>query len=300
MGWRFRKSVTLLPGVRVNFGLHSTSLSLGGKGFRTTYSSTGRVTRSVGIPGTGLSYVSSSNSRRNRSSNRNSFGGNQRSAPSIQSIPELANQANFNNPARQPIIKGYEEFAEEIQAIYRFADSPIDWKHILLSENDPSIPNFQYFKDRVDNILNGDIDTYFEVITDVNPLDDLLQYGSKFECGTDDPRLIGIHFEVNSKAVLESAHHLLHAEYNSLLQDYVCGCSIRIARDMFALLPLRYVLVDASNDGIDILSVKFSREETCSQDYSRLDASEFIEKFEHRMDFDDNNGFHAISPIDLK
>ena len=65
MGWRYRKSVTLFPGVRVNFGLRSSSISIGGRGFRTTYSSTGRVTHSVGIPGTGLSYVtSSSNSSR--------------------------------------------------------------------------------------------------------------------------------------------------------------------------------------------------------------------------------------------
>ena len=57
MGLRFRKSIKLAPGVRVNLGKKSASVSVGGKGARYTVSSTGRRTSSVGIPGTGLSYV---------------------------------------------------------------------------------------------------------------------------------------------------------------------------------------------------------------------------------------------------
>jgi hypothetical protein len=57
MGFRFRKSVKIAPGVRLNFGKKSTSFSFGGKGARYTVSSTGRKTASFGIPGTGLSYV---------------------------------------------------------------------------------------------------------------------------------------------------------------------------------------------------------------------------------------------------
>ena len=57
MGLRFRKSFKLAPGVRVNVGKKSASVSVGGKGAHYTVSSTGRRTSSVGIPGTGLSYV---------------------------------------------------------------------------------------------------------------------------------------------------------------------------------------------------------------------------------------------------
>ena len=55
MGLRFRRSVRLLPGVRWNFGLKSTSLSIGGRGVRYTFGTKGaRV--SAGVPGTGLSW----------------------------------------------------------------------------------------------------------------------------------------------------------------------------------------------------------------------------------------------------
>lgn len=61
VGFRFRKSVKILPGVRINFNKSSTSVSIGPKGLKHTISSTGRRTTTVGLPGTGLSYSTSSN-----------------------------------------------------------------------------------------------------------------------------------------------------------------------------------------------------------------------------------------------
>ncbi len=60
MGFRFRKSFKVAPGIKLNIGKKSAGVSVGGKGFRTSLSSSGRKTTSVGVPGTGLSYVSSS------------------------------------------------------------------------------------------------------------------------------------------------------------------------------------------------------------------------------------------------
>lgn len=57
MGLRFRKSVTIMPGVRVNFGKKSVGVSIGNKyGGVTVNSKTGVHTR-VSIPGTGVSYT---------------------------------------------------------------------------------------------------------------------------------------------------------------------------------------------------------------------------------------------------
>ena len=55
MGFRFRKSVKIAPGVRLNLNRKSASISLGGKGAHYTVSSTGRKTATVGLPGTGIS-----------------------------------------------------------------------------------------------------------------------------------------------------------------------------------------------------------------------------------------------------
>ncbi len=56
MGLRFRKSIRLIPGVRLNIGLRRSSLSFGGKGFTYNVGSSGPSRLTVGIPGSGLSY----------------------------------------------------------------------------------------------------------------------------------------------------------------------------------------------------------------------------------------------------
>ena len=60
MGTRFRRSFKIAPGVRVNLNKKSASVSFGPKGLKHTISTTGKSHTTVGIPGTGLSYTTSS------------------------------------------------------------------------------------------------------------------------------------------------------------------------------------------------------------------------------------------------
>ncbi len=55
MGFRFRKSIRILPGVRLNVGNRSSSVSLGGRGLTFNVGKKGTRT-TVGLPGTGLSH----------------------------------------------------------------------------------------------------------------------------------------------------------------------------------------------------------------------------------------------------
>lgn len=58
MGWRFRKSVRILPGVRLNISKSGISTSLGVPG-ATLNLGRGKRTLTTGIPGTGLSHSQS-------------------------------------------------------------------------------------------------------------------------------------------------------------------------------------------------------------------------------------------------
>lgn len=60
MGWSFRKSIKVAPGVRINFSKSGVSTSIGGRGF--TYNTRGRITASV--PGTGIRFTQHLNSQR--------------------------------------------------------------------------------------------------------------------------------------------------------------------------------------------------------------------------------------------
>lgn len=302
MGWRFRRSVTLMPGVRVNFGLHGPSVSVGGKGFRTTFGSNGRVTRSIGIPGTGISYVTTSSGR-----SRQSSGGRASSSRPAQQTGRAAHTTSvqrLTQPSPQPATPDYQALYDtaygQIREIYRLADREINWRQILISGPATDVDDEQtaYYKSLAQDVINGDIETYLKLVSDLNPLDDLMEYGSEFECGTDDPRMIGVHFTVNSQRVLNLVRTLPREQYNSLLQDYVCGCAIRIARDMFALLPVRHILVEASDGNDDILSVDFPRTEFSGLDFDVLDPSDTVQSFEHRMEYSASEGFSPVETLD--
>ena len=57
MGFRFRKSVNLGGGFRINFSKSGVGYSFGGKGFRYTKTARGTNRATLSIPGTGISWV---------------------------------------------------------------------------------------------------------------------------------------------------------------------------------------------------------------------------------------------------
>ena len=75
MPLRFRKSVKIAPGVKVNFNKKSTSISVGGKHVGITANSHRGVTGRISAPGTGLTYTTklTGPSRSSRSSSSTPF-----------------------------------------------------------------------------------------------------------------------------------------------------------------------------------------------------------------------------------
>ena len=63
MAFRFRKSIKLAPGVKLNLGKKSVGVSVGGKYGGVSYNSRNGARARVSAPGTGLSYVASSGGR---------------------------------------------------------------------------------------------------------------------------------------------------------------------------------------------------------------------------------------------
>ena len=56
MGFRFRKGIKILPGVRVNLGLDGVSTTVGRRGASVNIGKRG-ARGIVGVPGTGMSYT---------------------------------------------------------------------------------------------------------------------------------------------------------------------------------------------------------------------------------------------------
>ena len=66
MGFRFRKSINLGGGFRVNLSKSGVGYSWGVKGYRITKTSKGTTRKTVSIPGTGISYVQETGKNKSR------------------------------------------------------------------------------------------------------------------------------------------------------------------------------------------------------------------------------------------
>lgn len=83
MGLRFRKSINL-GGARINISKSGVGGSIGTKGARITKTANGRTRKTVGIPGTGISYVTESSSKKKGTQNNaKAKGGNTEQQPQL-------------------------------------------------------------------------------------------------------------------------------------------------------------------------------------------------------------------------
>ena len=187
---------------------------------------------------------------------------------------------------------------ETLKSIHKTCDDSVDWTEILVNPTPPdesyNSEMWSYYHSIAGNVLKGDIDTYLKLIYEVNPLDDLMSYGSGFEFGTDNSKLIEVEFSVNEEALSDAKSSMDSSDYNTLLQDYICSMAIRVARDMFALLPISNTIVHALLNGDTILSVKFDRATASKVKYGFIDPSDTVERFKHNMNFNESVGFLPV------
>ena len=316
MGLRFRKSISIIPGVKLNFGKTGMSISTGVPGFRKTFHTSGKVTTSVGIPGTGIYYVDTknttkTNNRRNATTHQNTS--TYRSEPttcenySDTSSAPIQNNYTPTITTDKPNVSHNFEKVEQIdtnslKSIHKTSDDSIDWTEVLVSPFAPDETYNQqmwsYYHSVASKVLAGDIDTYLQLIYEVNPLDDLLMYGSNYEFGTDDPKKIEVEFNVNVSTLSAAKRNLTNTEYNLLLQDYVCSVCIRIARDMFALLPIRNTIVHTVLDNQTIVSINFDRQTLSRIKFGYVDPSDTFSQFKHNMNFSETTGFSVVNQLD--
>jgi len=362
MGLRFRKSFKIAPGVRLNFSNKSTGISFGGKGFRYSINSNGRRTSSVGIPGTGLSYVDTKS-------------GKSYKTKTYQTHRNLQAQQNLLSPDQvlewaKYEVDLFENQCELVQSIHKECDDEVDWTLIVKStspypygeagpKEKEAIHNYKSYKpgffermfskdeetysrlseqiqqakaeDEQDykeweelftfgkKVLAGDIDTYFKVIEEMDPLGDLSEFGSGFELSTDDPSYMEVEFNVHSNHIIPkqekkltktgklSVRQMTKTRYYGLLQDYVCSCILRIARDLFSLLPLKTVFIHAYDEQLNtetgheerllILSIKIDRDILNGLNFENIDCSDSMNNFQHHMQFRKYRGFDLVEKI---
>lgn len=267
MGLSFRKSITILPGVKVNLSKSGVSLSAGIGGLHGSINTKGQVRGTASIPGTGVRYTKT----KKLTDLIPGIGGEEEKKKSTGATkshkgPDLKPEKKDEAPKRGEVSKA-------IMKIYAISDKQIDWISIKNSDSNLGYEDWDYLKENASKVLDGDIDTYLKIIQDVNPFDELQALGSTFECGSDNPMKMSVECNINKEQVLEE-----YKDNKELLEDYVAAIALKAARDIFALLPLWQVEFTAVDGERTILNVKFQRDSFETLNFDKLDASETITK----------------------
>ena len=326
MGLNFRKSISLGKGLKLNLSKSGPSVSFGKSGFRQSVNLKGQARTTVGIPGTGIYYTKTSNVKnivggltgkddsKGKKSTKKDTAAKGSSTKAAKAAP-AAKQVNEELIAQSKAQ--LDEFAagiEALKSVHKQSDGYIDWEAVANGAVSGQIRELQPF---AQSILAGDIDAYFRVIEQVGPFDDLLEYGSGFEVGTDDPKIMEIEFQVKSGDIIPTQYPDMKASgeivmkdfsksaYFELVQDYVSSTMLRVARDTFALLPVQYVLIHAvdkilnpatgNDEEVTIASVKIKRDAMATLNFERIDPSDCLESFESNVKFKKTTGY---SPVD--
>lgn len=190
---------------------------------------------------------------------------------------------------------------------------------LQLMEFENFFKDWEWKKLRSDYVLSGDLEVMLQVIDTIGPFHEIMGLGSRLAVSLENREEIEVSLNVNDKEVIPgemktllktgklSTKKMPMNRFNELYQDYICGCALRIARELFALLPFEKVFVHAVGDILNtrtgyketqpILSVLFTRETMETLNFEDLDPSDCMENFVHNMKFKGRTGFDTVARI---
>jgi hypothetical protein len=174
-------------------------------------------------------------------------------------------------------------------------------------------------RDLASRILSGDPLAFRDAADELSPLREIGELGSRIELSFRRGGVSKVKLHVNSESVIPtevksllqsgklSIKRMPSVRFHELYQDYVSGATLRIARELMALLPVHTVHVTAvakmlnsasgHQEDTVILSVMMPRDTLMTLNFSALDASDALRNFRHTMDFKKSRGFAAVAPL---
>jgi hypothetical protein len=168
-------------------------------------------------------------------------------------------------------------------------------------------------------ILQRDLSAYTESIQEFSPLAELTELGTNMEFTVHSASLIECVLSMKDTSVIPSEIKSLtaggklsiktmpRARFHELFQDYICSGVLRVARELFAMLPIEHALITAQTAILDtatgasadkpVISVGIPREAIEKITWNAVDPSDAIDRMLHRGDFKASRKTGAFLPI---
>ena len=151
----------------------------------------------------------------------------------------------------------------DLQALWKTADETIDWTDAL-THNAPTDgltgPKMWAFYHRLaQKVLAGDLNAYTEVLQKANPLGELTEFADNITMRAPSPEKLESRFTCR-KEQLEKNRKL-----------YLSVMGLRIARDLLACLPVDEVTVTGEDDGGEVFSATYTRQQLLHRNFAFVD-----------------------------
>lgn len=183
----------------------------------------------------------------------------------------LARELQEDAPVPAPVAPVYtaKPALPAFQDMWKTADEPIDWTEALASPTPTdgltAPEKWTLYHQHAAAVLRGDTDAYLAVLKAANPVADMMPYVAALDVSPLNAGHLRAAFTVRPDLMEGDARR------------YLCGMALRIARDLFAVLPVTVVTVEAHQDGTNLLTVDFERRELNKVRFSFIDPVEFVE-----------------------
>lgn len=190
----------------------------------------------------------------------------------------------------------------------------------LKARQEAAYQSWAYLQELSARILEGDKEKFVEAIGHFDIFADLWEYGSAINFNTT-ADILEVNFSARSEELVPSSEKILNkngslsekdistTQFNEIYQDYVCSCVLRIAKEIFAILPISQVYIHVvapqlnkstgHDDEICILSILIDKKTISRLNMGYIDPSDSMGNFAHNMDFDKKKGFQAVDKLEV-
>jgi len=190
---------------------------------------------------------------------------------------------------------------------------------IAMQSYSEQVAEWEKLKNMARRILAGEHKAYTEALVEFNPFAEISDLGSSINFTIHNAKLIECVLNVRGGQIIPAEIKTLTANeklsvkpmpkgrFHEIYVDYLCGCVLRVAREVFALLPVDTVLVTAEADSPDprtgqkveqpVLSVATRRASIAQLDFDRLSPPDALENFQRRAEMKASRKTEAFQPI---
>ena len=178
------------------------------------------------------------------------------------------------------------------------------------------------WKERVSlarRLLNGDISAKIDIIKELNPFSEIDHLGSGVKFTIQENGLLIVTINVHGaniipkeqKTLLKSGRLSIKSmpvsRFNEIYQDYVCSVVLRVANEIFSILPDDKLIINVEDHLLNkstghlepqsLLSVYITRDGVSRLNMEYIDPSDAMNNFIHNVNFKKTKGFEPVNEV---